>query len=155
MLRDQAPPVWDSIVVAGRFSRRSSQDVIRRRRLHGGLFRTAAIVRRKSQLVQGELVDDWTTFTTSEASKRGPLLKSRLVGDARMYKEVLDNELPQDPAEGVNYSKNTLKKHFLKGTRNCQEFLASVQDANQRKIVHQQCQGTASTSACRRRSRST
>ena len=65
-----------------------------------------------------ELVDDWATFTTIEESKRGPLLKSRLVGDAYMYKEVLDNELLQDPAEGVNYFKNTLKKYFLKGTTN-------------------------------------
>ena len=32
-----------------------------------------------------ELVDDWTTFMTIEASKQGPLLKSRLAGDAFMY----------------------------------------------------------------------
>ena len=29
-----------------------------------------------------ELVDDWTTFATIQTSKRKPLLKSRLVGDA-------------------------------------------------------------------------
>ena len=29
-----------------------------------------------------ELVDDWVTLTTIDASKRGPLLKSRLTGDA-------------------------------------------------------------------------
>ena len=35
-----------------------------------------------------------------------------------MYMEVLDNGLLQDPEEGVNYFKNTLKKYFLKGTTN-------------------------------------
>ena len=125
-----------------------------------------------------ELVDDWVTFTTIEAPKRGPLLKSRLIG-------VLQNDLLQDPDEGVNYFKNTLKKFFLKGstnvylyrllsffnhrrqnteflrftskfeillmrlkaawmdlmpTRTAQspEFLASVQDANTRKIAARQ-----------------
>ena len=65
-----------------------------------------------------ELVDDWLTFATIEASKRGPLLKSRLIGDAHMYKAVLQNDLLQDPEEGVNYFKNTLKKFFLKGSPN-------------------------------------
>ena len=45
--------------------------------------------------------------------EEGPLLKSRLTGDAYMYKAVLQN-LFQDPDEGVNYFKNTLKKYFLK-----------------------------------------
>ena len=49
-----------------------------------------------------ELVDDWVTITTVEAPKRG------LTGDAYM----------QDPDEGVNYFKNTLKKYFLKGATN-------------------------------------
>ena len=44
-----------------------------------------------------ELVDDWVTITTVEASK--PLLKSRLTGDAYMYKAVLQNDLLQDPDE--------------------------------------------------------
>ena len=61
-----------------------------------------------------ELVDDWVTITTVEAPKRGPLLKSRLTGDAYMYKAVLQNDLLQDPDEGVNYFKN----YFLKGATN-------------------------------------
>ena len=65
-----------------------------------------------------ELVDDWVTITTVEAPKRGPLLKSRLTGDAYMYKAVLQNDILQDPDEGVNYFKNTLKKYFLKGATN-------------------------------------
>ena len=35
-----------------------------------------------------ELVDNWTTFTTIEAPKRGFLVKSRLIGDAYTHKEV-------------------------------------------------------------------
>ena len=35
-----------------------------------------------------------------------------------MYKAVLQNDLLQDPDEGVNYFKNTLKKFFLKGLTN-------------------------------------
>ena len=35
-----------------------------------------------------------------------------------MYKAVLQNGLLQDPDEGVNYFKNTLKKYFLKGATN-------------------------------------
>ena len=65
-----------------------------------------------------ELGDDWVTITTVEAPKRGPLLKSRLTGDAYMYKAVLQNDFLQDPDEGVNYFKNTLKKYFLKGATN-------------------------------------
>ena len=36
-----------------------------------------------------ELVDDWVTITTVEASKRGPLLKSRLTGDAYFCKILM------------------------------------------------------------------
>ena len=35
-----------------------------------------------------------------------------------MHKAVLQNDLLQDPDEGVNYCKNTLKKFFLKGSTN-------------------------------------
>ena len=65
-----------------------------------------------------ELVDDWVTITMVEAPKRGPLLKSRLAGDAYMHKAVLQNDLLQDPDERVNHFKNTLKKYFLKGATN-------------------------------------
>ena len=74
--------------------------------------------RKVSCFTHEELVDDWVTITQVEASKRGPLLKSRLMGDAHMYKAVLQNDLLQDPEEGVNYFKNTLKKYFLKGSIN-------------------------------------
>ena len=62
-----------------------------------------------------ELVDDWVTITTGSSQE---VLKSRLTGDAYMCKAVLQNDLLQDPDEGVNYFKNTLKKYFLKGATN-------------------------------------
>ena len=39
-----------------------------------------------------ELIDDWLDLTVPEAEKRGPALKNRLVGDAEMYKGLLDRE---------------------------------------------------------------
>ena len=49
----------------------------------------------------GELVDGWLTTTI-----------------AHMYKAVCQNDLLQDPEEGVNYFKNTQKNFFLKGSTN-------------------------------------
>ena len=128
------------VVVEQVFRRDPRKNVIRWRRLHGGLFKYCIA---KSSGYAGEtlnlsmtakqppsydakvswfryeeLVDDWVTITTVEAPKRGPLRKSRLTGDAYMYKAVLQNDLLQDPDEGVNYFKNTLKKYFLKGETN-------------------------------------
>ena len=37
---------------------------------------------------------------------------------SKEYKAVLQNDLLQNPDEGVNYFKNTLKKYFLKGATN-------------------------------------
>ena len=39
-----------------------------------------------------ELIDDWLDLTVHEATKRGPALKNRLVGDAEMYKGLLNRE---------------------------------------------------------------
>ena len=60
-----------------------------------------------------ELIDDWLDLTQLEAGKRGPALKNRLVGDAAMYKGLLDRETLR--SEGVKYFKNTLRPHFIKG----------------------------------------
>ena len=43
---------------------------------------------------------------------------SQPLGDALMYRELLDNTLLRDPTEGANCFKNTLKKSFLKGATN-------------------------------------
>ena len=39
-----------------------------------------------------ELIDDWLDLTQLEAGKSGPALKNRHVGDAAMYKGLLDRE---------------------------------------------------------------
>ena len=43
-----------------------------------------------------------------------------------MYKAVLQNDLLQDPDEGVNYFKNTLKQYFLKGATNVYLYASPV-----------------------------
>ena len=39
-----------------------------------------------------ELIDDWLDLTVLEAEERGPALKNRLVGDAELYKGLLNRE---------------------------------------------------------------
>ena len=63
-----------------------------------------------------ERVDEWCDITTSAPDRRGPLLKSRLCGLAETYKQLLDPAQLKDEDNGVNYFKNTLRKHFLKGS---------------------------------------
>ena len=48
------------------------------------------------------LIDDWLDLTVLEAEKRGPALKNRLVGDAEMYKGLLDRESLRT-ADGFKY----------------------------------------------------
>ena len=61
-----------------------------------------------------ELIDDWLTLTQHEAGKCGPTLKNRLVGDASIYKKLLDRESLRSE-DGVKYFKNTLRPHFTRG----------------------------------------
>ena len=49
-----------------------------------------------------ELTDDWLDLSVLEAEKRGPALRNRLVGDAEVYKGLLDRE-PLKAADGVKY----------------------------------------------------
>ena len=63
-----------------------------------------------------ELIDDWLDLAVLEAEKRGPTLKNRLVGDAEMYKGLLDREHLRT-ADGVKYFKDTLRHHFIKGAQ--------------------------------------
>ena len=60
-----------------------------------------------------ELVDDWLDVTVLELSKRGPALKNRLVGDAEMYKGLLNRESLR-AEDGVKYFRDTLRPHFIK-----------------------------------------
>ena len=61
-----------------------------------------------------KLVYDWLDLTQLKAGKRGPALKSRLAGDASMYKGVLDRE-SQRGEDGLKYFKNTLGHRFIEG----------------------------------------
>ena len=66
-----------------------------------------------------ELIYDWLDLlTVLEAGKRGPALKDRLVGDAEMYKGLLDHEHLKT-ADGVKYFRGTLRTHFIKGSSGC------------------------------------
>ena len=65
-----------------------------------------------------QLVDDWVTITTVEAIKRGPLLKAGSQEMPICTRQSSKMTSLQDPDEGVNYFKNTLKKYFLKGATN-------------------------------------
>ena len=59
-----------------------------------------------------DLVRDWMTFTAIEPARQGPLLKSRLVEDAAIYRELLDNEKFIDPDSGAEYLSNFLRGYF-------------------------------------------
>ena len=48
-----------------------------------------------------EAIDDWLNITSVDPSKQGPLLKSRLNGDALLHRELLDKDQQKDPTEGV------------------------------------------------------
>ena len=63
-----------------------------------------------------ERVDEWCDVTLCAPDKRGPMLRSRLCGLAETYKQLLDPAQLKDEDNGVNYFKNTLRKHFLKGS---------------------------------------
>ena len=60
-----------------------------------------------------ELIDDWLDLTVLGAGNRGPALKNRLVGDAEMYKRLLDRQSLR-AANGVKYFRDTLRLHFIK-----------------------------------------
>ena len=62
------------------------------------------------------MIDDWLDLRVFEAEKRGPALKSRLVGDAEMHKGLFDRE-PLRTADGVKYFRDTLRPHFIKGAQ--------------------------------------
>ena len=62
-----------------------------------------------------ELIDEWVDLTTINPEKQGPNLRNRLVEDAQMYKPLLDRARLMDPDNGVQYFKDALRPHFVKG----------------------------------------
>ena len=63
-----------------------------------------------------EEVDEWCDVSELPEEKRGPALRSRLEGDAAVYKQMLDRDLLKDPTDGVNYFKSTIRPYFVKCT---------------------------------------
>ena len=74
---------------------------------------------RSSWFSYEEAVDDWVDITTLDADKLGPSLKNRLIGDAAVYKPLLDRERLRDPYHGVRYFKDTVRPHFVKRQPEC------------------------------------
>ena len=72
---------------------------------------------RSSWFAYEESIDDWLDITTLSPEKHGPSLKNRLYGDAAIYKPLLDRIALNDPTEGVNYFKSTMRQHFVKGNQ--------------------------------------
>ena len=72
---------------------------------------------RSSWFAYEEAVDDWVDICTLDAEKQGPSFKNRLVGDAAVYKPLLDRDLLRDPNNGVRYFKDTIRPHFVKGNQ--------------------------------------
>ena len=72
---------------------------------------------RSSWFAYEEAVDDWVGITTLDPERQGPSLKNRLIGDASVYKPLLDRDRLRDPNDGVRYFKDTIRPHFVKGTQ--------------------------------------
>ena len=63
-----------------------------------------------------ELVDDWVDLTTLQDDKHGPALKNRLVGEAAVYKSLLDRDILKTNL-GVQHFKAILRPNFVKGAQ--------------------------------------
>ena len=72
---------------------------------------------RSSWFAYEETIDDWLDITILPADKHGPSLKNRLYGDTAIYKPLLDRTQLIDAVEGVNYFKNAMRPHFVKGNQ--------------------------------------
>ena len=72
---------------------------------------------RSSWFAYEEAIDDWLDITVLPGDKWGPSLKNRLYGDASIYKPLLDRTRLSDKDDGVNYFKNAMRPHFVKGNQ--------------------------------------
>ena len=72
---------------------------------------------RSSWFAYEEAIDDWCGVTELDADKRGPALRNRLDGEAAVYKSLFDRDRLKEAATGVEYFKNTLRQHFVKGAQ--------------------------------------
>ena len=63
-----------------------------------------------------EMLLDWEDITLLDLEKRGPALKSRLYGDAAIFKPMLERDKLRQ-AEGVEYFLSTLRPGVEKGAQ--------------------------------------
>ena len=60
-----------------------------------------------------EIIDDWLGLTTLDPDKHGPALKNRLVGEAAVYKSLLDRDVLKT-RECVRHFKDALRPNCVK-----------------------------------------
>ena len=72
---------------------------------------------RTSFFAYEEAINDWVDVTELSAERQGPALKSNLVEDALVCRELLDRDALKNAATGVTYYKNFLRTYFVKGAQ--------------------------------------
>ena len=73
---------------------------------------------RKLWIAHEKAINEWCDITELHPTKRGPALRSRLEGEAAIYKPMLDRDQLVNPDSGVEYFKRTLRPYFVKGAKN-------------------------------------
>ena len=65
-----------------------------------------------------ELIEDWLDLTVLEASQWGPALKNRLISELQKSVKGLLNRESLRADDGVEYFRDTLRPHYVKGAQN-------------------------------------
>ena len=95
----------------------------------GALFTTKiapAFNGRTSWFAYEELIEEYLDTTILNGDKIGPALRSRLIGDAAVYKPLFDRDLLKvdDRDRAAEYFKSVLRPNFIKGAEHvfCGDF---------------------------------
>ena len=74
---------------------------------------------RQSWFAYEELIEEFLDITVLDDDKVGPALRSRLIGDAAVYKPLFDRDLLKlgDKERVVEYFKSVLRPNFIKGSQ--------------------------------------
>ena len=88
----------------------------------GALFTTKiapAFNGRTSWFAYEELIEEFLDVTILDGEKIGPALRSRLIGDAAVYKPLFDRDLLKvnDRERAAEYFKSVLRPNFIKGAQ--------------------------------------
>ena len=65
-----------------------------------------------------DLIEDWLDLTVLEVSQRGPALKNRLISELQKSVKGLLNRESLRADDGVEYFRDTLRIHYVKGAQN-------------------------------------